>query len=181
MNTDKTIMLEANSEFVETPYIRDIINRSMTYIQAGFPVHYRGPAGTGKSTLAKHLASKLGKPITLLYGDEEMTSANLIGSESGYRMKRVRDNFISTVLKEEEEVTKKWVDNRLTEACRYCYTLLYDEFTRSKPEANNVLLSILQDSLLALGNESMDGSPMNTTHNNAEPFRTQVTFWVTNP
>ncbi|MEL7146970.1 MAG: gas vesicle protein GvpN, partial [Bacteroidota bacterium] len=164
MSTDKTIYLEANSEFVETPYITELINRSMTYIKAGFPVHFRGPAGTGKSTLAKHLASKLNKPVTLLYGDEEMTSANLIGSESGYKMKRVRDNFISTVLKEEEEMTKKWVDNRLTEACRHGYTLIYDEFTRSRPEANNVLLSILQDKLITLTAEGSSESNYVNVH-----------------
>ena len=43
-----------------------------------------------------------------------------------------------------------WIDNRLTTACRYGHTLVYDEFTRSRPEANNVLLSVLGERLLNL-------------------------------
>jgi len=42
------------------------------------------------------------------------------------------------------------VDNRLTMACEKGFTLIYDEFTRSKPEANNVLLSILAEKILNL-------------------------------
>ncbi len=154
-----TLLAEADHEFIETPYIEEITERALNYIKAGFPVHFRGPAGTGKSTLAKHVASKLDRPVTLLHGDEEMTSSNLIGGESGYRFKKVRDNFIASVLKEEETMTRQWTDNRLTQACKHGYTLVYDEFTRSRPEANNVLLSVLQDRILTLSNESTTGSP----------------------
>ncbi|MBU4511260.1 AAA family ATPase, partial [bacterium] len=45
---------------------------------------------------------------------------------------------------------KRWVDNRLTVACKYGFTLIYDEFTRSRPEANNTLLSVLQEKMLDL-------------------------------
>lgn len=164
MSKDVTLVVEANGEFVETPYIQEITNRTLNYIKAGFPVHFRGPAGTGKSTLAKHIAGKLGRPTSLIHGDEELTSSSLVGGESGYRFKRVRDNFISTVLKEEETMTKGWVDNQLTEACRYGYTLIYDEFTRSRPEANNVLLSILQDRILTLSHENYSGNPYLEVH-----------------
>jgi gas vesicle protein GvpN len=54
------------------------------------------------------------------------------------------------VLKTDESMTSQWVDNRLTTACQYGLTLIYDEFTRSRPEANNVLLSILAEGLLPL-------------------------------
>ena len=43
-----------------------------------------------------------------------------------------------------------WVDNRLTTACQNGYTLIYDEFTRSRPEANNAFLSILEEKILNL-------------------------------
>jgi gas vesicle protein GvpN len=43
-----------------------------------------------------------------------------------------------------------WTDNRLTTACRYGHVLIYEEFTRSRPEANNVLLSVLGERLLNL-------------------------------
>jgi len=157
--TTLSLVAEPNSEFVETSYIKDLTDRALCYLKAGFPVHFRGPAGTGKSTLAKHLAGKVGRPITLIHGDEEMTTSKLVGAESGYRMRKVRDNFISTVLKEEESMTKQWVDNRLTQACRYGFTLIYDEFTRSKAEANNVLLSVLQDRMLTMTNDSTGENP----------------------
>jgi gas vesicle protein GvpN len=54
------------------------------------------------------------------------------------------------VLKIEEDMSKKWIDDRLTVACRYGFTLIYDEFTRSRPEANNVLLSVLQEKMMDL-------------------------------
>jgi gas vesicle protein GvpN len=50
----------------------------------------------------------------------------------------------------EERAQKSWVDNRLTVACRNGLTLIYDEFTRSRPEANNVLLPILQERMMTL-------------------------------
>lgn len=135
-------------DFVETPYVRDISERALTYIKAGFPVHFRGVSGTGKTTMAMHIASKIQKPVVIIHGDEEFTTSDLIGGESGYRMRKVVDRFVSRVLKVEENMNKSWVDNRLTIACRYGFTLLYDEFTRSRPEANNVLLSVLQEKML---------------------------------
>jgi gas vesicle protein GvpN len=159
-----TLVAEPNEDFVETPYIKSITDRAMNYMKAGFPVHFRGPAGTGKSTLAKHLAGKMGRPISLIHGDEEMTTSNLVGGEAGYRFKKVRDNFISSVLKEEESMTKNWVDNRLTQACKYGFTLIYDEFTRSRAEANNVLLSILQDRMLTVSSDATNDSPYIDVH-----------------
>ncbi|MHB0874802.1 MAG: AAA family ATPase, partial [Anaerolineae bacterium] len=60
------------------------------------------------------------------------------------------DNFVHTVLKTEEDLTQQWVSNQLTLACQEGFTLVYDEFTRSRPEANNVLLSVLEEKLLAM-------------------------------
>ncbi len=136
--------------FVETPFVRDIVDRALTYIAAGFPVHFRGASGTGKTTLAMHIASKLGRPVVMIHGDEEFSTSDLVGGEHGYRMRKVIDNPIHTALKTEEDMTRRWMDNRLTVACRYGFTLIYDEFTRSRPEANNVLLSVLQENMLDL-------------------------------
>ena len=63
MNNETNTLLEPKpmSDFVETPYVKDITNRSLTYMKAGFPVHFRGPSGTGKTTLAMHMASKIGR------------------------------------------------------------------------------------------------------------------------
>lgn len=150
MIDEMTTVLEPSPlpDFVETSYIKDITNRALSYIKAGFPVHFRGVSGTGKTTMAMHVASKLERPVVMIHGDEEFTTSNLVGGEYGYRFKKVVDRFVSRVLKFEEDMVKRWVDNRLTIACKYGFTLIYDEFTRSRPEANNVLLSILSEKVM---------------------------------
>jgi gas vesicle protein GvpN len=152
MIDEMTTVLEPSPlpDFVETSYVKDVTNRALWYIEAGFPVHLRGPSGTGKTTLAMHLAGKIARPVVLIHGDEEFTTSDLVGGEHGYRVRRVVDRFISRVLKTEEDMVKRWVDNRLTVACKYGFTLIYDEFTRSRPEANNILLSILQEKMMDL-------------------------------
>jgi len=152
LTEEMATVLEPRSlpNFVETPYIKDITERAMAYIAAGFPIHFRGISGTGKTTLAMHVAAKIGRPVVLIHGDEEFSTSDLVGGEFGFRSRKVVDNFIHTVLKTEEDMKKRWVDNRLTVACKYGFTLIYDEFTRSRPEANNALLSVLQERMLDL-------------------------------
>jgi len=152
MIDEMTTVLEPRPlpDFVETKYVKDITNRTISYIKAGFPVHFRGPSGTGKTTLAMHVATKIGRPVVMIHGDEEFTTSDLVGGEYGYRFRKVVDRFVSRVLKMEEDMVKRWVDNRLTVACKYGFTLIYDEFTRSRPEANNILLSILQEKMMDL-------------------------------
>lgn len=147
-----TTVLEPRAlpNFVETKLVKDITDRALAYIAAGFPIHFRGVSGTGKTTLAMHVASKIGRPVAMIHGDEEFSTSDLVGGEYGYRLRKVVDNFIHSVLKTEEDMQKRWVDNRLTVACKYGFTLIYDEFTRSRPEANNVLLSILQEKMMDL-------------------------------
>ena len=135
-------------DFVETPFVQSTVERALAYVAAGFPIHFRGASGTGKTTLAFHVASKLGRPVVMIHGDEEFSTSDLVGGEYGYRMRKVIDNFIPSVLKTEEDMARKWIDNRLTVACKYGLTLIYDEFTRSRPEANNTLLSVLQEKML---------------------------------
>lgn len=144
------LKLSPMPDFVETKYVKEITRRALSYIEAGFPVHFRGGSGTGKTTLAMHIANKLGRPVVMIHGDEEFSTSDLVGGEHGYRLKKVVDRFVSRVLKTEEDMVKHWVDSRLTVACKYGYTLIYDEFTRSRPEANNALLSILQEKMMDL-------------------------------
>jgi gas vesicle protein GvpN len=86
----------------------------------------------------------------LLFGDDEFKTSDLIGNQSGYTRKKVVDNFIHSVMKVEDELRHNWIDSRLTLACREGFTLVYDEFNRSRPEVNNVLLSALEEKLLVL-------------------------------
>jgi len=136
--------------FVLSDYVKGVLRRAMTYMKAGFPVHLSGPAGTGKTTIGMYLAARIGRPVILIHGDDEFGTSDLIGGQYGYRRKKTVDNFIHSVLKSEENVSPEWVDNRITVACKHGYTLIYDEFTRSRPEANNVLLPILEEKILDL-------------------------------
>jgi gas vesicle protein GvpN len=149
---EMTTVLEPSPmpDFVETKYVKDVTKRTLSYIEAGYPVHFRGVSGTGKTTLAMHIAFKIGRPVVMIHGDEEFTTSDLVGGEHGYRFRKIVDRFVSRVLKVEEDMVKRWVDNRLTVACKYGFTLIYDEFTRSRPEANNILLSILQERMMDL-------------------------------
>ena len=145
-----TIALNRSTNFVETPAIQELKNRALGYLRAGFPIHFRGPAGSGKTTLAFHVAAQLGRPVVFLTGDDEMTTSNLVGGQTGYQYRKVVDRYIHTVTKYEEDATRSWSDHRLTTACRDGCTLIYDEFTRSRAEANNILLGVLEERLLVL-------------------------------
>ena len=142
--------LEPSVQFVCTPSVESVTNRALAYLHAGYPVHFAGPAGIGKTTLAFHVAAGLGRPVTLIHGDDEFGSSDLIGRDAGMRKSKLVDNYIHSVLRTEENVQSVWSDYRLTTACKKGYTLIYDEFTRSRPEANNVLLSILEEKILNL-------------------------------
>jgi len=144
--------------FVETPCVSELTDRALRYVKAGYPIHLSGPTGCGKTTLAMHIAYNLGRPVVLLNGDEEFSTSSLVGGEFGYRRRKVVDRFVSRVYKLDESMSKTWMDDRLTTACKYGFTLIYNEFTRSRPEANNVLLSVLEERMLELPSSAHSGN-----------------------
>jgi gas vesicle protein GvpN len=150
MTTQKVLRLEPREDFVMTPAIERICARAVTYLDAGYACHFRGAAGTGKTTLAMHVAHRRGRGVVLMFGDEEFGTSDLVGSEKGLLSTKVTDNYVRSVTKTEEFRRPQWVDSRLTTACKHGYTLVYDEFSRSRPEANNVLLTVLEERILAL-------------------------------
>lgn len=152
-----SMTVEASQSFVLTPHVRRMADRALAYLEAGYPVHFSGPAGTGKTTLALHVAALRRRPVTLMHGDDEFGSSDLVGGEYGYRKSKLIDNFIHSVVKTEESMSTLWADNRLTLACKNGDTLVYDEFTRSRPEANNALLSVLEERLLTLPKRRTQG------------------------
>jgi len=135
---------------VETPFVKELVDRTLVYLQHGLHVHLSGPAGSGKTSTALHVAQLLGRPVVLIHGDDQMGTSDLVGKESGYKRSYTRDEYVHTVLKVEEESKPLWVGKALTEACQNGCTVVYDEFTRSRPEANNVLLSVLEERVLPL-------------------------------
>ena len=160
VNPQKVLRLEPREDFVFTPSIESICRRASTYLDAGYACHFRGSAGTGKTTLAMHVAHQRGRPVILMFGDEEIGSSDLVGAEKGLMSTKVTDNFVKSVTKTEEFRRPHWVDSRLTTACKHGYTLVYDEFSRSRAEANNVLLSILEERILALPDPQYGGAFM---------------------
>ncbi|HHT9155892.1 MAG TPA: gas vesicle protein GvpN [Candidatus Tripitaka sp. YC43] len=155
---------EAREDFVLTPYLEGIVKRSLAYLKGGYPVHFSGPAGSGKTTLAFFVASRLERPLVAIYGDEEYRTADLLGGGNGYRFNKTVDNFIPSVIKVDESMAKRWVDHRLALSCKNGYTLLYDEFNRSRPEANNILLSVLEEGLICMPSHYTGGNTYRAVH-----------------
>jgi gas vesicle protein GvpN len=168
----QNVVPEPSEEFVLTPHIQALTDRALSYLGVGYAVHFAGLAGTGKTTLALHVAAQLGRPVVLVHGDDEFGSSDLIGKDSGYRKYKLVDNYIHSVVKTEESLSTLWEDHRLTTACLNGHTLIYDEFNRSRPEANNVLLSILEGRLLNLPNLGRNGEGCVRVH---ESFRAILT------
>ena len=100
LNLDERAAASASArpDFVETPAVKEIMNRALGYLDAGLPVHFRGPAGTGKTTLALHVAAQRGRPVMLIAGDEDLRTADMVGGQFGYRYKRVTVSYTHLTL-----------------------------------------------------------------------------------
>jgi gas vesicle protein GvpN len=134
---------------------KDLLSRSFHYLNAGYPIHFTGPSGAGKTSLALALAKKRKKPVMLIHGNHELNNKDLIGDFTGYTSKKIVDNYVRSVYKKDESVTETWRDGRLLEAVKNGYTLVYDEFTRSQATTNNIFLSILEEGVLPLYGSKM--------------------------
>jgi len=164
-NTKGSVVnLTPRSDLFINDTIKSIEDRSLTYLQAGIPVHLSGPAGTGKSTLAFQIAARLNRPSIIMTGDAWMKASDLVGSEGGTRSRQVVDRYIQSVRKVESETSSIWNDGFLTMAMTHGYTLVYDEFSRSPPEANNALLMALEERTLAISHPDKE-----TKYVNAHP------------
>jgi nitric oxide reductase NorQ protein len=129
---------------------KELLSRSLQYLKAGYPVHFTGPSGAGKTSLAIALAKKRKRPVMLMHGNHELNNKDLIGDFTGYTSKKIVDQYVRSVYKKDESVTETWRDGRLLEAVKNGYTLVYDEFTRSQPTTNNIFLSILEEGIIPL-------------------------------
>jgi gas vesicle protein GvpN len=147
---DALQLLVRRSEQMATEGLADLERRGLAYLHAGYPLHLRGPAGSGKTTLALRIAEQLKRPILLLVGDAGFDTSRLVGGEEVTRTRRVVDRYISSVIKVENQTNAVWLDRALTVACTEGGTLVYDEFNRAPAHANNVLLAVLEERLLIL-------------------------------
>lgn len=136
--------------FIRTEEGNDLIARAKRYLNGGYPVHFTGASGTGKTALAMQVAAELNQPATIIHGNHEMNNVDLIGGTTGWSSSKTIDNFVRQVYKQDANVKENWTPGRLTEAVQHGHVLIYDEFSRSTPETNNLFLSVLEEKLLPL-------------------------------
>jgi gas vesicle protein GvpN len=134
--------------------IRRLAEKAILYARAGACVHLRGTAGTGKTSLAIHVAEALGRPISFLAGNDWLTAADFIGREVGQSSVSVVDRYVQTVRRTETMTRSEWKDSVLAVAMERGHTLVYDEFTRASPEANATLLSVLEEGVLVVTDQA---------------------------
>ena len=136
--------------FVKTAFFEDIITRTIQYMQSGYPVHFVGPSGVGKTSLALYIAKQFNRPVTIIRGHHELSNKDLLGQYNGISRKEVIDNYIHSVYKSQQEIRPLWVHGQLVEAVKNGHIVIYDEFSRSRPEANNIFLSLLEEKVLPI-------------------------------
>lgn len=136
--------------FVDGPEVRELSDRIKLWIRSGYPVHLIGPTGCGKTSLVMHIAKEIGRPVVWVNGDDTLTTKDLTGGYAQIKQESLRDHYIHNVIKSTDIIKPEWIDNPLAIACKHGYTFVYNEFSRAKPIANNVLLSVFEEGILEL-------------------------------
>ncbi|MFB6206063.1 MAG: gas vesicle protein GvpN [Haloglomus sp.] len=142
--------------FVESPETQAITRRVERWVSVDRPVHIVGPTGCGKTAMAMRVASDRDRPVVWINGDADLETSDLVGDYSEQERVSIRDKYIHNVTKSTDIVRDRWVDNPLTVAVREGATLVYNEFSRTKPAANNVLLSVFEEGVLELPGQRGD-------------------------
>lgn len=142
--------IPAERSFIQTDAVEQIQSRMSRWMEVGRPVHLIGPTGCGKTALAMHVARERDRPTIWINGDSELTTSDLVGEYAEKERIAERDKYIHNVIKSKDIIRDRWVDNPLTVAVQEGATLVYNEFSRTKPVANNVLLSVFEEGVLEL-------------------------------
>jgi gas vesicle protein GvpN len=140
--------LSRGSAFFENAEICAFLERAGSYAAAGIPLHLTGPAGMGKTSLAIRIAEDLGRPVSFMSGNDWLTAEDFIGKEVGQCESTIVDRYVQSVRRTETNTRLDWEDGILAVAMRNGHTLIYDEFTRATPQANSVLLSVIEEGVL---------------------------------
>lgn len=140
--------LSRGTDLFEDDAIRGLLQRAEAYVAAGTCLHLSGPAGLGKTTLALMVAERIGRPVSFMTGNQWLEASDFIGREVGQSSRTIVDKYIQTVRRTDAEVRVDWKESILALSMQRGYTLIYDEFTRATPQANSVLLSVLEEGVL---------------------------------
>lgn len=146
----KGYLVPEMEHFVYGPDVQELSERIKLWLNAGYPVHLIGPTGCGKTSLVIHLAKEIGRPVVWINGDDALTTKDLTGGYSQIKQESLRDHYIHNVIKSMDILRPEWIDNPLTIACKQGCTFIYNEFSRAKPIANNILLSVFEEGILEL-------------------------------
>lgn len=140
--------LRRTGRFFENEEIAALVQRGLFYVRAGVPIHFQGTAGRGKTAIAMEIARRLGRPVSVMTGNDWLDAEDLIGKEVGQSTRSVVDKYVQRVRRSEATVRYDWEKSILAEAMAQGHTLVYDEFTRSSAKANGILLSVLSEGVL---------------------------------
>lgn len=120
-----TVIQVRPQQFVKTAALEQIMQRALRYLRSGYSIHLAGPTGIGKTTLARHLAACRQQPMMLMLGGHDLAVHSDLNQH----------------------------DSWLRVACREGWTVIYDEFNRSRPESHTMLLSTLGEQAFTLPQE----------------------------
>lgn len=140
----------AERSYFEDEELHSICSRATSYLNAGIPLRFHGPAGMGKTATALRVAHARGRPVAFINGHDSLKSQDLIGQENGSQATRIEDKYVASVRKTETRIQKYWSDGALLSSMTKGHTLVYDEFTRAPPEANVPLLSVIEEGVMVV-------------------------------
>ncbi|MDX8348475.1 MoxR family ATPase [Cognatiyoonia sp. IB215446] len=140
--------LRRKDRFFESEEISALVQRALFYARAGVPIHFQGTAGRGKTAVALEIATRIGRSVRVITGNEWLDVEDLIGKQVGHTSNSVVDKYVQRVRRSEATIRYDWKNSILAEAMLQGHTLIYDEFTRASAQANGILLSVLEEGVL---------------------------------